>query len=247
MFDEAPANLPVAPIAPPPLGGPTPPPRPAASVPKPAPATAPAPKMAGGIMMPKKQEPEDIFGDLEKAAAEPALGESGLEEAKPSGGFMRYVVYGLVGLVVVAVLALGGFFFYSRVIATPPAAQPPAPPARPKPPTTPTVPASAPTQEPSTPEAPPVVPETPPPSIPPPPPVQQPVDTDGDGLTDAQEATLGTNANAAATDGDGLPDGEEANTTRTDPLRAATDGDGLTDGDEVKVKDKRSEEHTSEL
>ena len=39
--------------------------------------------------------------------------------------------------------------------------------------------------------------------------VPQPVDTDGDGLTDDQEATLGTNPNLADTDGDGLSDALE--------------------------------------
>lgn len=59
------------------------------------------------------------------------------------------------------------------------------------------------------------------------------VDTDGDGLTDQQEAALGTDANSADTDGDGLTDGEEVNEYGTDPLRADTDGDGLNDGAEV--------------
>lgn len=59
------------------------------------------------------------------------------------------------------------------------------------------------------------------------------VDTDGDGLTDEQEAALGTDPNSADTDGDGLTDGEEVNEYGTDPLRADTDGDGLNDGAEV--------------
>lgn len=62
---------------------------------------------------------------------------------------------------------------------------------------------------------------------------QQPVDTDGDGLTDAQEADLGTDANAADSDGDGLTDADEVNDYGTDPLKADTDGDGLNDGAEV--------------
>lgn len=46
-------------------------------------------------------------------------------------------------------------------------------------------------------------------------------DTDGDGITDAEEGTLGTKPNDADSDDDGLPDGEE-------PSRGAdTDGDGL--------------------
>jgi outer membrane protein OmpA-like peptidoglycan-associated protein len=59
------------------------------------------------------------------------------------------------------------------------------------------------------------------------------VDTDGDGLTDAQEADLGTDINNADTDGDGLTDGQEVNNYGTDPLKADTDGDGLNDGAEV--------------
>ncbi len=62
---------------------------------------------------------------------------------------------------------------------------------------------------------------------------QQPVDTDGDGLTDAEEAELGTDPNSADTDGDGLTDGDEVNEYETDPLTADTDGDGLNDGEEV--------------
>src|SRR5699024_1082062 len=63
--------------------------------------------------------------------------------------------------------------------------------------------------------------------------VAQDVDTDGDGLTDAEEAKLGTDPNNADTDGDGLTDGEEVNEYGTDPLKADTDGDGLSDGEEV--------------
>ncbi len=67
--------------------------------------------------------------------------------------------------------------------------------------------------------------------------VQEPVDTDGDGLTDAEEAELGTDPNSADTDGDGLSDGEEVNDYDTDPTNADTDGDGLEDGPEVNSYD----------
>ncbi len=60
-------------------------------------------------------------------------------------------------------------------------------------------------------------------------------DTDGDGLTDVEEAVYGTDPNNADTDGDGLSDGTEVNDTHTDPLNADTDGDGLTDGEEVNT------------
>ena len=58
-------------------------------------------------------------------------------------------------------------------------------------------------------------------------------DTDGDGLSDADEAwALGTDPASPDTDGDGLGDGDEV-ALGTDPLGADTDGDGLQDGWEV--------------
>ena len=61
-----------------------------------------------------------------------------------------------------------------------------------------------------------------------------PGDDDRDGLTNAEEAKLGTNPEVADTDGDGLSDYEEVKIYHTDPLKADTDGDGFKDGDEVK-------------
>ncbi|MFO7936158.1 MAG: outer membrane beta-barrel protein [Kiritimatiellia bacterium] len=58
-------------------------------------------------------------------------------------------------------------------------------------------------------------------------------DSDGDGLTDEEEAALGTDPFNKDTDGDGLTDGDEVNKYKTDPLNKDTDFDGLTDGDEV--------------
>lgn len=62
----------------------------------------------------------------------------------------------------------------------------------------------------------------------------QEVDTDGDGLTDAEEMQLGMNVNSTDTDGDGLFDREEVKVYKTNPLSTDTDGDGISDGDEVK-------------
>lgn len=59
-------------------------------------------------------------------------------------------------------------------------------------------------------------------------------DTDGDGLSDADEVQAGTDPLNADTDGDGLSDGDEVQ-AGTDPLDADSDGDGLTDGDEVQA------------
>jgi thiol-disulfide isomerase/thioredoxin len=58
-------------------------------------------------------------------------------------------------------------------------------------------------------------------------------DTDGDGLTDALEAQIGTDAALADTDGDRLSDGDELRYHGTDPTRMDSDGDGLDDGTEL--------------
>lgn len=86
-------------------------------------------------------------------------------------------------------------------------------------------------------------------------PVDDGTDTDADGLTDVQEAALGTDPANPDTDEDGITDGDEINVWGSDPLNLDsdgdtlyedgellygtsilnpdTDGDGLSDGDEV--------------
>ncbi|NBQ65882.1 MAG: hypothetical protein EBT95_10250, partial [Verrucomicrobia bacterium] len=59
-----------------------------------------------------------------------------------------------------------------------------------------------------------------------------PKDTDGDGLTDAQETALGTDPSLADTDGDGLSDSREV-ALGTNPKSVDTDGDGLNDNVET--------------
>lgn len=63
---------------------------------------------------------------------------------------------------------------------------------------------------------------------------QQVQDTDGDGLTDAQEQEYKTNSGKVDTDGDGLSDKQEIQIYKTNPLVADSDNDGFSDGEEVK-------------
>ena len=75
-------------------------------------------------------------------------------------------------------------------------------------------------------------------------------DTDGDGLTDAQEKTLGTDPNNADTDGDGIKDGVEVGSDPKKPID--TDGDGKIDaldtdddGDGILTKDEIADAKTA--
>ena len=61
-----------------------------------------------------------------------------------------------------------------------------------------------------------------------------PLDQDGDGLPDSQEAVLGTDKTLVDTDGDGLTDGEEVS-LGTNPLAADSDGDGYSDFAEAQA------------
>jgi len=58
-------------------------------------------------------------------------------------------------------------------------------------------------------------------------------DSDGDGLSNDQEAARGTDPNRADSDADGLSDGDETLIYATDPTNRDGDGDVLTDFDEV--------------
>ncbi|MFL6211722.1 MAG: Ig-like domain-containing protein [Pyrinomonadaceae bacterium] len=64
------------------------------------------------------------------------------------------------------------------------------------------------------------------------------LDLDHDGLTNLEEYQRGTNLRNADTDSDGLTDGEEVRCTRvfcTNPLLADTDGDGINDLTEIQT------------
>lgn len=60
-------------------------------------------------------------------------------------------------------------------------------------------------------------------------------DSDGDGLSNDQEAARGTDPNRADSDADGLSDGDEVLIYATDPTSRDGDGDVLTDFDEINT------------
>jgi transglutaminase-like putative cysteine protease len=60
-------------------------------------------------------------------------------------------------------------------------------------------------------------------------------DTDNDGLSDIQEAILGTNITDFDTDDDGLLDGAEVYEHLTDPNNPDSDSDGISDGEELHL------------
>ncbi len=60
------------------------------------------------------------------------------------------------------------------------------------------------------------------------------LDSDKDGLTDAEEEEYGTDSFAPDSDGDGLYDREEIKVYNTNPLNPDTDNDGYLDGEEVE-------------
>jgi len=64
--------------------------------------------------------------------------------------------------------------------------------------------------------------------------IEKPIDSDQDGLTDEEEKLLGTSISEVDTDKDGLFDREEVKVYLTDPNNPDSDGDGYLDGDEVK-------------
>jgi peroxiredoxin len=64
--------------------------------------------------------------------------------------------------------------------------------------------------------------------------VDDTLDTDGDGLTDVDEAIYGTDPNNVDSDGDGISDNDEIS-MGTNPMEADSDEDGLTDGEELDL------------
>ncbi|PIW36825.1 MAG: hypothetical protein COW24_03220 [Candidatus Kerfeldbacteria bacterium CG15_BIG_FIL_POST_REV_8_21_14_020_45_12] len=59
-------------------------------------------------------------------------------------------------------------------------------------------------------------------------------DSDGDGLSDERETSLGTNRLSADSDADGLTDRQEVDVYQTNPLDEDSDDDSYLDGEEVR-------------
>ena len=167
----------------------------------------------------------------------------------------------VVVVLVLAALGGGGYFLYSSgmlpFLKKAPAAYPPSaldtaaptggnqavePPAdtsaaEPEDTTSPaTSPASteAETDTPPAAEPPTAITPTPTEPVTPPEPATAPPDADRDGLSDDEEAALGSNPQAADTDNDGLSDFDEVRIYKSDPSKPDTDGDTYLDGQEVK-------------
>jgi hypothetical protein len=181
-------------------------------------------------------EPEDIFSSVEPTKPEPLrpggavsptvpgrpgapapVGAVPAPEEEPRAGGKRKTFYVVIVVFLLLLLGVGGWLTWDRFFKAVPKTTP-----SPEVTTPAEVPANTPASSP-TPEVSPTQPS--PPSI----------DSDLDGLTDEEEATLGTDPNKIDTDEDDLTDGEEVKVYGTDPLNPDTDGDGYLDGTEVKA------------
>lgn len=239
MFDNTPNNLPTGGKSfvnndPPP---PAPPPKPVVppALPKPpvaAPRVAPPPPAAAPVPRSSTSEVggiDDIFSDVKEAPSvpRPGLGSAAATPASraaekmadktvvetPRQGFKKILIAAVSIVFFAGVLSAGAYWAYNNFL-------------KPKPLNsnlnlninTGENAAPVPAVQPA--------PATPQPSL---------IDSDNDGLTDAEEKVLGTNPNNPDTDGDGLFDGEEVKVYHTDPLNPDTDGDGFKDGAEVKA------------
>lgn len=187
------------------------------------------------------QEPIDIFSEADTSA--PAAGEIA-EEGVKSPGFPVKIVAIIAGAVVV--LGIAGFGIYQFVLKKPVSTPEPVPAeeildteqsTNETTNTEETTNAEQPAEQPGG-----AIPIEADQSIQPPTPVVPPVpvnvappaDSDGDGLTDEEEARYGTDKNVVDTDNDGLSDREEMQVYKTNPSNPDTDGDGFSDGTEVK-------------
>ncbi|MEO5928077.1 MAG: thrombospondin type 3 repeat-containing protein [Patescibacteria group bacterium] len=221
MFDSAPSNLPVEPAGPAPAPV-LPTPEPEIQVPSTVASTAPLtprPTPRPLSTAPLKKEPEDIFSGL-NTGGDDSSGSAPIEmEPEPHQSPVKFIALAFLIIVLVAGIGFAVWYFFIHEkpvetgIITPTSTNSPVVIAQDEP-VIETPPALPP--EPGT--------NTPPPNIPPPqsintstPATQQPptiqiaeaADSDADGVSDPEEATLGTGATMPDSDGDGFTDGSE--------------------------------------
>ncbi len=183
-------------------------------------------------------EPVDMFASTaEKGEApanlEPQVGtmyeeatEDSADTHESSGKrHMILAIIAIITLLLVIGVGISLFFFFQKSREQ----QPPQDILAPVTPTTPQE------EQPTTPseEVPPVTQEEQPVTPDATPTAPASVDTDSDGLTDAEEETAGTSSTLPDTDGDGLTDTEEIQTYKTNPLSADSDSDGYLDKEEI--------------
>lgn len=199
------------------------------------------------------KEPEDIFSDVEPARSEPlrpsgavsptvpgrpgvispvgARPEVSAEElgGEEGGGGKKKIFLVVIALVLLLILGAGGYLAWQQIGGKGTAVKETTnTPAEVNVNLAPIVPAVTPTPTPEVPTEPVTLPSEEMTNTPP------PLDSDGDGLSDAEEATLGTDPAMSDTDSDGLTDREEVQIYQTNPLNPDTDGDSYLDGNEVR-------------
>ncbi len=215
-------------------------------------------------------EVEDMFESIPEPAAEPQA--APIEEAPSMAGTNRSnkaIIIGLAGFLLVALLGIGGWYFYSSMQAEIDTNVNISPRANTN---TQSGVRSRNTEADANVNANANIPAQVPPNIPPPvtsglseqegtvaqpeggeaaqsggtaipaeegaepqePAVSEPVDTDGDGISDSDEAALGTDPFKIDSDDDGIFDREEVEVYGTNPLDKDSDGDGYLDGEEIK-------------
>ncbi len=233
MFDDAPANLPTGGAAPEPVA-PAPAPAQVPAQPTPAPLE-PAPAAEPTLEMPESPEPpaaapapapatgvQDMFADVDAVGAPTPPPPMGAPPSKKGGGAGKII---LIVVIVLAVISLGAgayFLFMGGDDGT----------------VSPTSPVEVMDDDPTDGLVvdPPVIPEpdaVADDKLAPEVPVVD-LDSDGDGLTDAEEAALGTSSRKPDTDADGLFDRDEVEIYHSNPLNPDSDGDTFSDGDEVR-------------
>lgn len=191
----------------------------------------PRPGVPGGSSaLPPTKDVEDIFAKVGEMPISPAPSQSVfsqesstpppptritemMEEPNQKKRWLRFVIFIVLFLIVLGV----GYTLWRYIFAFSPSVEP--------------IPVSLEAPQPVEP-----IPATPPANDIAKPKEEDPAekDSDSDGISDQEEATLKTNPKDFDSDDDGLFDFDEVRVYETDPLASDTDTDGFKDGEEVR-------------